>query len=125
MKILLKPRKEEKENLVIYSVLILIATIGLIYGNIIKSDFSFLRVWDYQKLLVLFLGIPFLYLQTKAKIPNFLEATISNKKRFYIPSIIGAILGILDILVVKVIQHPEPYTELPRFLQPFPYSLFW
>lgn len=37
---------------------------------------------------------------------------------------IGACFGILDIIVIKVMMHPEPYTELPPFLQPFPYSLF-
>ena len=40
------------------------------------------------------------------------------------PVMIGAIFGILDIIVIKIIMHPEPYTELPPFLQPFPYSLF-
>jgi hypothetical protein len=28
------------------------------------------------------------------------------------------------LLVFKIILHPEPYSELPPFTQPFPYSLF-
>jgi hypothetical protein len=34
------------------------------------------------------------------------------------------IFGLLDVLVIKILMHPQPYTELPPFLQPFPYSLF-
>jgi hypothetical protein len=124
MKKRLNIQQEVKWNLITYAVMILMATIGLAYGNDIKKDYSFLRVWDYQNLLILLIGVPFLFLQTKASLPNFFEANISNKKRFIIPALIGAGFGLFDILVFKIIQHPEPYTELPPFLQPFPYSLF-
>lgn len=117
-------RKEIKFNLIIYSVFLLIAVIGIIYGNSIKHNFSFLRIWKYQNLLVLLSGIPFLFLQTKATIPNFLDGNISNKQRFLTPALLGAVFGILDVMVIKFILHPEPYAELPPFLQPFPYSLF-
>ncbi len=117
-------KKYITDNLIIYSVFIIITIIGSIYGNTIRNQFTFLRVWDYQNILFLLLGIPFLFLQTKAGLPNFLEANISNKQRFLSPALIGAIFGILDIFLIKVILHPEPYSELPPFLQPFPYSLF-
>lgn len=116
--------KQLKLNLVIYSAFIVIAIIGLIYGNAIKGEHSFLRVWDYQNILILLLGIPFLFLQTKANLPNFWEANISNKQRLLFPALLGAVFGILDVVVMKVILHPEPYSELPPFLQPFPYSIF-
>jgi len=124
MELRLKPNKQEKNNLILYSVFILIAVMGLIYGNTIKGSFSFLRVWDYQNILILLAGIPFLFLQTKTNLPHFLESNVSNRQRFLIPVFIGATFGILDILVFKVILHPQPYTELPPYLQPFPYSLF-
>lgn len=111
-------------NLIIYASFMLIAAIGIIYGNAIKSNFSFLRIWDYQNILILLLGIPFLFLQTNANIPNFLDKNVSNKQRFIIPALIGFVFGILDVIVFKLVLHPEPYTELPPFLQPFPYSLF-
>jgi hypothetical protein len=117
-------KREIKYNLIFYSAFILIAVIGIIYGNAIKSNFSFLRVWNYQNLILLLGGIPFLFLQTKANLPNFWEDTISIKQRLLLPVSIGAIFGILDIIVIKLILHPEPYNELPPFLQPFPYSLF-
>lgn len=111
-------------NFIIYSSFMLIAIIGIIYGNAISNHFSFLRVWNYQNILFLLLGIPFLFLQTKANLPNFLEENISKNQRFLIPFLIGAAFGILDVLVIKFVMHPQPYTELPPFLQPFPYSIF-
>ena len=111
-------------NLAVYGVCLLISVAGLVYGNTIKYNYSFLRVWEYQNILFLLLGIPFLFLQTKANLPNFLETNISNKQRFLTPAIIGAAFGILDVVIIKMILHPDPYTELPPFLQPFPYSVF-
>lgn len=102
----------------------MIALFGIIYGNAIKGSFSFLRIWEYTNLLMLLVGIPFLFLQTKANLPNFLDEKVPTSQRFLKPALIGAVFGILDVIVVKCILHPEPYTELPPFLQPFPYSLF-
>ncbi|MBI5010972.1 MAG: hypothetical protein HZB98_15260 [Bacteroidia bacterium] len=117
-------RKEKNYNLIIYCLFILIAVIGIFYGNAIKSNHAFLRIWDYQNILFLLLGVPFLFLQSKVNLPNFLEVGISNKQRFLKPILLGALFGILDIIVIKLLLHPEPYTELPPFLQPFPYSTF-
>jgi hypothetical protein len=70
------------------------------------------------------LGIPFLFLQSKANLPDFLDKKVLNTEKFLKPVLIGAAFGILDVWVIKFIMHPEPYTELPPFLQPFPYSIF-
>lgn len=120
---ILKP-KNSKQNIIIYIAFILIPVIGIIYGNAIKSNFSFLRIWEYQNIIILLLGIPFLFFQTKANLPSFLEERITNKQRFLKPLLIGTAFGILDVIVIKLLLHPEPYTELPPFLQPFPYSVF-
>lgn len=120
----LGPRREITSNLVVYTAFLAIAVIGILYGNAIKNDYSFLRVWDYLNILILLIGVPFLFLQTKADLPNFLTDQVSSKNRFLTPALIGIGFGILDVLVIKFILHPEPYTELPPFLQPFPYSLF-
>lgn len=113
-----------KQNIIIYCTFIAIACLGILYGNIIKNDFTFLRIWSYENIILLLVGIPFLFLQSRANIPDFLDNTIPNKKRFAHPISIGIIFGLLDIIIIKIIQHPEPYTELPPFLQPFPYSPF-
>jgi hypothetical protein len=116
--------KEIRQNLVIYSLFLLIALASIFYGNSIRDQHSFLRVWSYSNLLILLLGVPFLFVQMKAGLPNFLQPGISNKSRFLQPAIIGVVFGVLDIIVIKVLMHPEPYTTMPPFLQPFPYSLF-
>lgn len=116
--------KSALKNMRIYILFLLIAMGGIFFGNAIKNDYSFVRVWGYDTLLLMLLGIPFLFFQDHIKIPNFLEASISYKKRFLNPLLLGALFGILDVLIIKVVLHPEPYTALPPFLQPFPYSLF-
>lgn len=116
--------KAIKQNIYVYTAIILFAAIGIFYGNAIKENHGFLRIWQLENLLILLLGIPFLFLQSKAKLPNFFDREISNKQRFLIPILIGFVFGILDVIVIKGIMHPEPYSELPPFLQPFPYSIF-
>lgn len=111
-------------NIGIYILFMIIAVFGIFYGSSINANYSFLRVWEYQNILILLLGIPFLFLQSKANLPNLLETNISNQQRFLTPALIGAVFGLLDVIVIKFMLHPEPYTELPPFLQPFPYSLF-
>ena len=116
--------KLNEQNIIIYSLFVLIAISGIYYGQAISLKYNNLRLWQFENALILLIGIPFLLLQTKAGIPNFVEEHIQNKKRILEPIFIGAAFGLLDIIVIKIIQHPEPYTELPPFLQPFPYSIF-
>lgn len=113
-----------KQNLFTYAVFLAIALTGIFYGTAITGSFSFVRVWDFANLALMLAGVPFLFLQSKAGVPEFWDNTISHKKRIFYPLLIGIFFGVLDILVVKVMMHPDPYTELPPFLQPFPYSLF-
>jgi hypothetical protein len=66
--------------------------------------------------------VPLLFLQQKASLPAV--QTINEKKNGWLSTFgVGIIFGLLDVLVIKCILHPEPYTELPLFLQPFPYSI--
>ncbi len=116
--------KQINSDLIIYFSFIFIVLTGIIYGNSIKNNFTFLRVLEYENILILLSGIPFLFLQSKVNLPNFLETGISNKQRFLKPVLFGGLFGILDVIVIKLILHPAPYTELPPFLQPFPYSVF-
>ena len=116
--------KDNKLNLSIFLGFLLISFLGIIYGNEIKASYNNLRIWSIENLLWLGLGVPFLLLQSYVGIPNLFQPSVSNKIRFSQPLLIGALFGILDILVIKIIQHPQPYTELPPFLQPFPYYIF-
>lgn len=113
-----------KQNIVVFCIFLLIPIIGIFYGNAISSKYNNLRIWQLENIFILLMGIPFLFLQSNAGIPNFLDQQVSNSKRFIQPILIGAFFGLLDVIVIKIIQHPAPYTELPPFLQPFPYSIF-
>jgi hypothetical protein len=113
-----------RQNLITYAVLLVISVAGIIYGKTLIHNFQYIRVWDFGNLAFMAIGIPFLFFQSKAGIANFWESTVTNKNRIFYPFLIGAFFGILDILVIKIILHPDPYTELPPFLQPFPYSIF-
>ena len=117
-------KAEARQNLITYFVFLVIALIGIYYGRKISNDHSFLRVWDFSNLLLMAIGIPFLFLQSGARLPEFWSKTISTRARFLIPLAIGIVFGVFDVFVIKIIMHPEPYQELPPFLQPFPYSLF-
>ncbi len=113
-----------RKNLYTYTVLLLLAAMGIFYGLNLIGTHPSLRVWGVANLLLLLIGLPFLWWQGKAGLPNFWEKGVSNSRRFAAPLAIGLFFGLLDVLVYKVLLHPEPYTELPPFLQPFPYSLF-
>ena len=90
------------KNILTYFIFIVIALIGIIYGNTIRQNHTFLRIWGYDTLLLILVGIPFLYFQNKVQIPSFFETTISNSKRFLYPILFGAFFGILDVFVIKI-----------------------
>lgn len=113
-----------KNNLLTYFLFLAIAAAGMWYGTNIAGNYQFLRVWEPVNLLLLLAGVPFLFFQKTANLPDFYEKNVAPKQRFLLPVLIGAVFGILDIFVFKVLLHPQPYTELPPFLQPFPYSVF-
>jgi hypothetical protein len=64
-----------------------------------------------------------LLVQRQAGLPSFVPGRAWFAQSGWRVLVAGWIFGVLDVLAIKVIQHPQPYTELPPFLQPFPYSL--
>ncbi len=116
--------REIRRNVITYIGFLYIAGIGIYYGQAIEPHYPSLRVWELTNLLMMSVGLPFLFLQQNARLPDFWQDDISLKDRILYPVLIGMVFGLLDILVFQVILHPQPYTELPPFLQPFPYSVF-
>lgn len=116
--------RQIRANLVTYLVFLIIALIGIFYGKSLSGKFQFLRVWEFSNILLLLLGIPFLFFQTRSGLPEFWQVSVPGRHRFLFPLLIGVSFGILDIIVFKIVLHPQPYSELPPFTQPFPYSLF-
>ncbi len=111
-----------KNTLLTFLFLVGICLVTVIYGPYVEG--TFIRQWDLWNVGLVLVALPFLFLQKPAAIPDFWEPSVTNRQRFLVPVLIGIGFGLLDVLVVKIILHPEPYTELPPFLQPFPYSLF-
>ncbi len=116
-------KRDIKNNLITYFLFLLIAMTGIFVGNNFVMKYQYLRVWEFTNILLLLAGVPFLFFQAKARLPEFWQGGVSNSDRFLLPVAIGIIFGILDLLVFKVILHPQPYRELPPFTQPFPYSM--
>ncbi len=115
---------EINNNLFTYFLFLVIAAAGMWYGTSIADNYHFLRVWEPVNFLLLLAGVPFLFFQKTVNLPDFWQKNVTHMQRFLLPALIGAVFGLLDILVFKVLLHPQPYTELPPFLQPFPYSIF-
>ncbi|HLO82589.1 MAG TPA: hypothetical protein VK166_16605 [Chitinophagaceae bacterium] len=82
------------------------------------------RYVDNIEVFLMVLVAILLFFQKQAGFPQPVDLNISNRKRFLIPLVAGLLFGMLDILTVRIFQHPEPYSTLPPFLQPFPYSVF-
>lgn len=115
---------EKRKSIYTYLVLLAIATATVFYGQWVSQHSENIRVWNWINILIMLIGIPFILLQKEAGLPEVWQSDISNKHRLLIPALIGLFFGALDVLVIKIIMHPEPYESLPPFLQPFPYSIF-
>lgn len=113
-----------KKSILTYLSFLLVCIVGIFWAKYLMEPYPFLRVWNWISVGVLLIGIPFVFLQKQAGIPEFWSKEISNRNRIWFPALIGIVFGILDVWIIKGILHPEPYSELPPFLQPFPYSIF-
>ena len=107
-----------------YAAFLAIAILGMAYGDALLKSQGTIRVLDVATLLALLVGVPFLFVQRRAGLPDFLDRQVENRWRWWYPVATGLFFGLFDVLVFKFILHPEPYTSLPPFLQPFPYSIF-
>jgi hypothetical protein len=99
-------------------------TVTIIYGAAIADDYTFIRQWSWVNLAWIALAIPFLLMQERAGLPHWSGRGIPARQKWLLPALAGMGFGLLDVLVIKGIMHPEPYDTLPPFLQPFPYSIF-
>ncbi|MBK9149710.1 MAG: hypothetical protein IPM26_01395 [Saprospiraceae bacterium] len=58
-------------NLKSYLILLSVCLLGIMYGRWIQEDYAFIRIWDFENLAWMLLGIPFLFIQKYAGIPDF------------------------------------------------------
>lgn len=107
-----------------YLAWVVFAGLGILFGRSLDGQYQPLRVWPWTNLLWLLAFLPMVWLAPAANISGWWNPRKSISKRFGLPLAIGLIFGALDVLVIKIGMHPEPYDALPPFLQPFPYSIF-
>jgi hypothetical protein len=117
-------QEDNKKNLFIASLLLLIPAMTIYYGQALSQEASGLRLWDWSNLLWLLPLIPLSAVQSKAGLPDIVNTDYSARKTYQKVFLWGLAFGIADVLVIKTLMHPQPYTSLPPFLQPFPYSIF-
>ena len=67
-------KRQIKLNLITYLAFLLLTIAGIVYGNLLLSKSSGLRVWTGNNVLMMLAGIPFLFLLGKAGIPEFEQA---------------------------------------------------
>ncbi len=84
-------------NIIIYCSFLAFGIVGIIFGNAIKNEYSFLRIWEFQNILILLICVPFLFLQSKANLPDFLDKKVLNTEKFLKPFLIGAV-GLMDAI---------------------------
>lgn len=111
-----------KKSILIYFSFIIFASLGIIYGR--NLNYPNLRLWEFQNILLLLIGIPFLFLLPKANLKFIGGDQLTAKQEIFIPACIGVIFGLLDLLVIEFILPHERHTALPPYTQPFPYSIF-
>lgn len=115
--------KTYKQELYTIFILISVVIITILFGDLLQQQGISIRRWDWNNLIFVLPIIPLLFLQQTASLPTV--QTINEKKNGWFSSFgVGIIFGLLDVLIIKIIMHPEPYMEMPPFLQPFPYSTF-
>lgn len=116
--------EDNKKSLLIASFLLLIPALTIYYGQTLSQTANGLRLWDWSNLLWLLPLIPLAALQSKAGLPAIANADQQSRKMYQQVLLWGIAFGIADVLIIKCLLHPQPYTSLPPFLQPFPYSIF-
>ena len=111
-------------SLVIYFGFLAITILGIFIGHQTSFEIATPRIWTYENVLFMCIGIPFIFLIPKAGIPEFWESQIAVKIKVWLPVLIGLAFGLTDLLIVEYgLKHP-PHKVLPPYTQPFPYSLF-
>lgn len=113
-----------KPSMLLFMALLVVPCIAIPLGQQLALTHNNIRVWHWVNFLWLLPAIPFVWWQSAAGLPNLWQPDISNRLRIALPLLAGTVFGLLDVLIIKFILHPEPYTDLPPFLQPFPYSIF-
>ncbi|MBC6492747.1 hypothetical protein ACFSQD_17670 [Flavihumibacter stibioxidans] len=115
--------KDFRNSLYCYLSLSLFFILAWWYGVVLEKKGFDVRQVEIDGVLLYIAGIFLIMLQQKIKIPDLLNRKIGADHRALYPFALGILFGLTDLLVFKIVLHPQPYDTLPPFLQPFPYSV--
>jgi len=99
--------RENRVSITVFAGCILFCVITLFYGQSLSQFLSGIRVWNWMSVAEVAIGLPFLLLLQKSGFPELLDKKINTINRYLLPATAGIVFGILDVLVIKVIQHPH------------------
>jgi len=111
-------------SVLFYAGFLLLAAGVVVYGKSLHGAWPALRVWAWSDWAWLLAGIPFLWLQAQAGLPEAWDERQRLRDRLHLPLAYGILFGLADLFVIEhLLPHP-PHTTLPPYTQPFPYSVF-
>lgn len=112
------------QSLRLYLALVLGAVCTLWAGRYLSSQgIPNLRLFDWDSVGLVVLGGLGIWLAPQTGFADLLDNHVTNWQRLGRPFLIGLAFGTADVLVFKLVIHPEPITALTPFMQPFPYSV--
>lgn len=116
--------KQYRSSVLFYFFFITLAVTGIIYGEQLIETYPGLRLWPWSNIALIAIGIPFLFFQQPARLPELWDKKIPLSKRILQPVLIGIIFGLADLLLIEYVLQNQPHNSLPPYTQPFPYSIF-
>jgi hypothetical protein len=110
-----------RKDLFFLGAMVLLVEATILVGDLMEDSGISVRRWYWNNFWIVLALLACAGLQQRIGLPPVagkLPSAISHYKALFA----GIVFGLLDVLVIKVIMHPQPYESLPPFLQPFPYS---
>jgi hypothetical protein len=118
---MIKEWRRPKDILFLAGMFLLVISTILV-GAALESSGTPVRRWYWDNAWILAALVACALFQQKVGLPSV--SGKANTSPFPLKAFLaGAVFGLLDVIAIKVLQHPQPYESLPPFLQPFPYSL--
>ena len=93
----------------------------ILAGDIMEDGGATVRRWYWDNFCIVLALVACAGLQKKIGLPP-VSGNPSPPFPHWKGLLAGIIFGLMDVLVIKFILHPQAYENLPPFLQPFPYS---
>lgn len=113
--------KTSSASLWLYAAFILLTVVTALVGSTLTAPA--IRLFGVDGVLLVALGGLGIWLAPRTGFADLLDARVSGWQRFGRPLLIGLAFGLADLLLYKLVMHPEPVTSLTPFMQPFPYSI--